>query len=71
MNTFLAVNKKRIDMVRYSINEFKLRNPANSGDMPVNDILFLYNGLVSEINKLQEELDTKNKELNLYKNIAK
>jgi hypothetical protein len=71
MNTFLAVNKKRIDSIRYSINEFKLRNPANSGDMPINDILFLYNGFVSEINKLQEEVDKINRELNLYKNVSK
>jgi len=71
MNTFLSVNKKRIDAIRYSINEFKLRNPANSGDMPINDILFLYNGFVSEINKLQEEVDKINRELNLYKNVSK
>jgi len=70
MNTFLEAHRVRINKLHHVMQEFKARNSPESGNVPINDILFLIKGLSNEIEKLQEALDKSNKELNTYKNIT-
>jgi len=60
-NHWLGSNKSKLDEIRHHLTELEYQQSV--AEVPLREIVFLFNGAEAEIVKLQNELDLKTKQL--------
>lgn len=62
MNAFLESHEKRINSLYYNIEVWQMQSSSQLEGLSLNEVKFVINGLVKEVERLQEENDEFNEQ---------